>query len=235
MRWQTAITTVPQRSESHFPRTIGSLRSAGFPKPQVFVDGRATVDYAEEWGLTYTERPEPLGVVGNWITTLWTIYLQNPKADRYAIFQDDIVLCKNVRQYLEQIDYPEDGYLNLFTFRKDVEKTITKENYATFYKSPQYGRGAVALVFNRDAVVSLLSAKSLALKPQHASRGNTIIDGAIVTALSPKYKQQRSHFEYVHNPSLVYHTGDVSTIKHHNQAKALTFPGEDFDCLSLLE
>lgn len=239
VNWQIGITTVPSRVKTLFPRTMNSLVQAGFNDVYVYVDGDAEdLPYTTGNILGVTERDTPLGVIGNWITGLWDLYIRNPEADRYAMFQDDIVLCRNVRRYLDQLTLPDDQYWNLFSFMKDNEKLISKSNGKKgFIKSSQYGRGATALIFPRSAVVNLLSSKSLAMKPQAANKGmaRKRIDGGIATALSPTHKQARSHTEYMHNPSLVQHLGHISTLGNHNQPQAKTFPGEEFDCMTLLE
>lgn len=233
-KWAYAVTTIPERRDTLFPRTIQSLRLAGFPNPRVFVDGGIDARPYEEQGFEVTLRHPKVRAFGNWILALWELYLRDTRADRYAIFQDDVIFVKNLREYLDHQPFPEKGYWNLFSFMKANEALIAGKPNG-WYESDQYGRGALALVFNRDAVVQLFSAHSIAMKPQHASRGDRRVDGAVVTALAPTHKQPGGVFvEYIHNPSLVQHIGDQSSLGNHNQPKALTFPGEDFNALSLL-
>jgi hypothetical protein len=93
----------------------------------------------------------------------------------------------------------------------------------------QTGRGAVALVFDRGAVMTLLSSPHLVERFGDVHRGHKAIDGGIVTALN-----HQGVFEYVHNPSLVQHTGETSTMGNRTGKLALSFPGEDRDALALL-
>lgn len=231
-RWIYGITTVPERRETYFPKTLLQLEKAGFPKPIVFHDGECRVgDYPN---LMVSSRSARLGAFGNWITALWELYIRDPKADRYAIFQDDILCPVNLRSYLDTQELREDTYWNLFTFLPENEKIIAGKPPG-WYESDQYGRGALGLVLGRKAVVQLFSSRCTAEKPLHATRGKTKVDGAVVTALSPVHKQPGGIFrELIHNPSLLQHAGDVSSIGHHHQPKAHSFPGEDFDCLTLL-
>jgi hypothetical protein len=58
------------------------------------------------------------------------------------------------------------------------------------------------------------------------------IDGAIATALNGM-----GFTEYVHNPSLIVHNGTQSALSGKTWgpiAVARSWPGEEFDCLSLL-
>ena len=66
-------------------------------------------------------------------------------------------------------------------------------------------------------------------RPQDVNRGHKAIDGGIVDALSPL-----GFVEYVHNPSLVQHTGLVSSMSNKRHPTAETFPGENFDFMDLV-
>ncbi len=162
------------------------------------------------------------------------------------MFQDDFVTYKNLRQYLEKIPYPTRGYLNLYTFPSNqglTPKNVSGESRRGWFEarelesSPLYhgrkgqsGRGAVALVFSRDAMVALLSSQHLVEHALDSSVGHKKIDGSVVTSMN-----KAGYREYVHNPSLVQHTGDITSIKGNAPHKqSLSFMGEDFDALSLL-
>lgn len=234
VKWQYGITTHPSRLDNHFPETIESLKQAGFDSPWIFLDGPIPSTLPQELRQRISSRSSSLGVIGNYMTALWELYVRNPLADRYAIFQDDIVLCKNVKPYLDSLQLPEDRYWNLFTFMENEKLIKTKKG---FIESSQYGRGAVALVYPRSAVVETLSSRSLVMKPQAANKkiATKRIDGGICTAICKKHGQAQTHTEYVHAPSLVQHQGLKSTLGNDNQPQSNSFPGEDFDCLTLLE
>lgn len=237
--WMYGITTVPERRGTYFPNTLDQLAKAGFPDPIVFCDGAGNSESMSKsylpGGREVVFRPRRLGAFGNWILGIWELYIRNPKAERFAIFQDDIICPKNLFQYLNSIELPEDTYWNLFTFLPENEKIIAGKPKG-WYDSDQGGRGALGLVLSRSAVSQVLSSRCIAEKPRHATRGDRKVDGAIVTALSPTHKQPGGKFrELIHNPSLLQHAGDISAIGNHHQPKAHTFPGENFDCLTLLE
>lgn len=236
-KWTYGITTVPERRETTLPLTLESLRFSGFDKPIVFCDGMKdgsrTKAQPYPGGLDTVYRSARLGAYGNFILALWELYIRSPLLDRYAVFQDDLICSKNLKAYLDKQELPKQGYWNLFTFMKSNEERVQGKPPG-WYEADQYGRGGLALVFSREAVVQLLSSKCSVMKPQHAKFGKSKLDGAVVTALAPTHKQPGGIFkEYIHNPSLVQHIGDVSAIGHRSQPKALTFK-QDFDCLSLL-
>lgn len=228
LKWSYGVTTVPQRRQKLLPETLLSLDAAGFTAPHLFVDGeKDSRSWEQEFGLNVTCRYPNLRTYGNWILSLAELFIRNPTADRFAIFQDDFVTVKNLRSYLERTPYPERGYLNLYTFPQNQE--LAPKDRVGFYPSNQLGLGAVALVFNRDAVILLLSSKYMAERPLDARRGWKSVDGGVVSAL-----KKVGYTEYVHNPSLVQHVGLVSSMRNRRHRQAVSFPGEHFDALTLL-
>jgi len=244
LTWAYGVTTVPERKDTLLPRTLASLRSDGFDTPTLFVDGAKHGDIARNWmeyNLPVVTRAGRIKAFGNWILAMWELFLRNPTADRYVLFQDDLLAYPNLRQYLERIPYPLNGYLNLITQLMNEE--FIKDKPVGFHESPwmattpqrlQYGKGAVALVFDRPAVMALLSSNFLVRRavddnPKVKDRN---VDGAIVTAMN--YAGFR---EYIHSPSLVCHIGAVSTIRQGGDwslSQPRTWRGESFNALDLL-
>jgi hypothetical protein len=230
MRWAYGVTTVPSRRKQLLPRTLASLGRAGFNQPHLFVDGDVdSRSWIEQFKLDVTCRWPAVKTAGNWGLAAVELYIRHPEADRYAIFQDDFVTYKNLRRYLETVPYPEKGYCNLYTFPSNQELAKGRKGW---YESNQFGRGAVALVFTKDALLAALTHPHLVERPQDAQKGTMKVDGGIVVAM-----QKAGWKEYVHNPSLVQHVGLASTIeaRHDNQPQARSFKGEEFDAMELLK
>jgi hypothetical protein len=253
MKWACAVTTCPERRKS-LGRTLASLKAGGFA-PRLFVDGDPDgASWQRELSCPVTCRDVAARTAANWTLALAELLLRRPDADAYAVFQDDLLCVRNLRAYLEQTreTWPERGYLNLFTFRDNekviadaggrkgwLESSLLKDGESFPHqgemKQQQTGRGAVALVLPRDAAVDLLSHGHLWTRAkENPDRGWRNVDGGIVEALN-----RQGWREYVHAPSLVQHTGDVSTIRMPGKPERLvrrarTFPGEQFDALSLL-
>jgi hypothetical protein len=157
---------------------------------------------------------------------LWELYVREPRADRYAIFQDDMVCVKNLKGYLDRAPYPSRGYLNLYSFPQNEALANGRRG---FYESNQRGRGAVALVFDREALFTVLTARNMLERVGQEAKGHKSVDGAVVTAMS-----NAGFKEYVHAPSLVQHTGLESSMGNKPHPLSETFPGEGFDAMSLL-
>jgi len=237
IKWSYGVLTVPQRRDNLLPVTLASLEEAGFNNPTLFVDNCELSDidsYAtRHYPLVFRISPGVLAF-GNWFLALWELYLKNPASQFFALFEDDILVCSNLRQYLEQSEYPKSGYWNLYTAMENESLVEGKEGWAL---SNQLGRGALALVFDKTAVMKILAANHIVNRVQNTSRGCKGIDGAVSDAM------KQSHYkEYVHNPSLVQHMGIETTIKRPRYISnnpsfkpSSLFRGKDFDVLELLK
>lgn len=232
--WQYGVTTVPERNPQPLVRTLNSLKLSGFDHPTLFIDGDKNWTWWEkEFSLPVVCRYPRIRTFGNWILTMIELYIRNPTADFYAVFQDDFVCSKNLRSYLESIRYPDKGYLNLLTFPQNHVRIRDKVGFsrATGWR----GAGAVALVFNHDALQALLTHGHMASrinprKPGHdAARAYRYVDGAIVETM-----EAVGYAEYVHNPSLVQHTGLRSSTGNPRHPLSPSFRGESFDLMTLL-
>lgn len=232
MKWAYGVTTIPQRRHDLLPRTLTALVLGGFPAPRLFVDGISGPN--SDWtcfNLEMTCRyPGIKGTYGAWCLSLAELYIRDPFADRYAVFQDDFVCYRNLRQYLEAVPYPTQGYCNLLTFPEN-QRLVPPGGPVGWFLTNQCGKGAVALVFSREAVTTLLCHKHMVMRPQSANQLRAIkaVDGAIVEAY-----RGAGWKEYCHNPSLVQHTGLVSAVGNSRHPLAPSFRGEDFDAMSLL-
>lgn len=224
MEWAYGVTTVPSRCDDLLPKTLASLTKAGFDKPRLFLDGEYRDIHI--WMLDYsiTNRNPPVRAYGNFILACWELLIRNPNAERFAIFQDDFVTYPYLREYLESCEYPKKGYWNLYTFPENH-----KPEKRGWYPSNQWGRGAVALIFDNANLRFLLSQSNIVNKPLDCKKGYKSIDGAVITAF-----RDAGRVEYVHNPSLVQHTGDLSAIGNSAHRKSPCFNGEDFDARELI-
>lgn len=234
LQWAYGVTTTPKRRDDLLPRTLASLRTAGFAEPHLFVDGsHDAAEWVRRFGNRITMRHPNLRTYGTWVLALAELFIRNPQADRLLLCQDDFVTYRNLRQYLERIPYQPKRYYNLYTFPMNVDH-VAKANGGIlptngWHESNQRGKGAVALMFDRETVMTLLMSQHMVSRPLHAGRGWRNVDGGVADAL-----KKAGWKEMVHLPSLVQHTGFVSSMGNRQQPLANTFRGEDFDALDLL-
>lgn len=228
MKWSYGLTTVPERRIEPFPATLMSLQRSGFDRPRLFIDGAPDDREYKEFGLDCTVRWPKVKTWGNWFLSLLELYIREPEADRYAIFQDDFVTYLGLREYLETVRFPDKGYWNLYTFPSN--QTQCPPGCEGFYAGYQQGKGAVGLVFDRQGVVDVLMARHNVMKCQAASRRYSSVDGAVSDSL-----KLVGYTEYVHNPSLVQHTGKISSMGNNPHLLATSFRGEEYDIRELLK
>lgn len=229
IEWAYGVITVPERLEL-FDRTMLSLADAGFDDPLVFVDGPTRSGNYDTLNRLTVFRTGRLRAYANWVLALAELYLRCPLAKRFAVFQDDVLFCRNIRQYIEKCNFPTRGYLNLFTF--DHNLLLPRQRQWGWFPSDQYGKGALALVFSREGVIKLLTQPMIWERVRNAHNKAIGIDGGIINA----YKEI-GWTEYVHNPSLCWHTGEKSLACNRtwpDNLNASSFPGQQFDAMSLL-
>lgn len=251
LNWSYGVTTVPSRRSTLLSPTLESLCRAGFDRPRLFVDDCDDhAGYAREFGLPVSVRERNpnaghgLRVAANWHLSLLELYLRDPWAERYAVFQDDFVTIPRLREYLDWVPYPKGGraYLNLLTFPPDGGGQNTKlyqdpppsPDFVGWYPARRRADGgptgfsATALVFSREAATALLSSRYFVERHTSRTRGHQAVDGGIAEAL-----HEVGIPEYVHWPSLVRHTGHqtsrAESVFKGQYPDQTSFPGEEFD------
>ena len=278
------MTTVPQRRTDLCPATLASLAAGGFGgahRPWLFVDG---CDDLQGWRRDYgaddpkgrvrgvTCRYPLVRAFASWVLAVTETFYRDPCADRYAVFQDDVEAVANLREYLETVPLEPKTYWNLYLgpwnenpreFGRGRQEPLPPwlqngkgkgKAFVGLGRGDQRGRGAMALVFDRETVIELATSKYLINRPADVRsdgkcelnpRGYRLIDGGVVEAL-----RALGYAELVHHPSLVRHVGVRSTVDrrgtvpHHDpnfprhawpkRHEGLTFPGQGFDALSLV-
>lgn len=231
IKWAYGITTVPSRQGRLFPQTLKSLATAGFDQPRIFVDGDTG---SREWHLLELEkkvsgitfRYPAVQVAGNWLLSLGELLIREPLATRYAIFQDDILVMPGLREYLDRCRYPSHngpilrpGYWNLWTFHQNQTLCPDDGKWEGWYLSNQRGRGALALVFDQEAAIKVLTNIGMVGRFRNIQKGWKNIDGGVVTSMA-----KEGYLEYVHSPSLVQHTGSGNTTVAKDGYKNLALP-----------
>lgn len=242
--WCVGVTTCPQRRADLCPKTLQSLCRGGFngpARPWLFVDG---CDDLQGWRREY-DADDPgslvMGVTcryplvrafGSWVLAVTEMWYRNPLADRYAVFQDDVEVVANLRQYLDTVVLQPKTYWNLWLGpwnenprnfgagrRPTPPPWLTDPTFVGFAPGDQGGRGAMGLVFDRETAQLMAGCSYFAGRPAHQPRGPStawelhprgfkFIDGAVVDALKPL-----GYVELVHSPSLVRHVGTISVME----------------------
>lgn len=225
-QWAYGITVSPKRITTYLPATVDSLALGGFDLPSLFVDGPQLPNVGSLGRLT-TYRMHPIKAYGNWLLSLMELWIRHPKAKMFALFQDDISVCRRLKEYLTVCNYPENGYLNLYTAPQN--EVFLKEREVGWYPSNQMGKGALGLVFSQRVAQILLGSAHMLVHHRNGSNGTKCIDGTVLTAC-----KQAGITEYVHVPSLVQHTGTISAVGNSLKKMSQNFPGEQYNAMEFL-
>lgn len=221
-KWSYGVTTVPSRFDDLLPRTLGSLAAGGFDEPHIFIDDCAVAPEFISSKYDYTCSCPRLYTAPHWYLTAVHLYLLNPHADRFAIFQDDLITYRNLRAFLDKSRWQQRSYLNLYTFPSNEMGT-------GWHLSNQRGLGAVALVFDNDGLRKVIGATHMIDRPRDIKKGKVSVDGGIVESM-----KKVGYKEWVHSPTLVQHTGEDSSMGNPKHPTAKSFLGEDYDAEKLL-
>ena len=223
------------------------MAAAGFDKSMLFVDGCDDPASYAPLGLSVTCRLPAVGNFANWFLSALAVYLSDPFADMYAMFEDDLILSRGARSFLEVTARSDKQYYSLYTCPVNEKQRVAGWSETRWCTNPdgtlyQKGLGAVGLVFTREVFKTLLSDHGML---EHATdnrinthsirgvitaerRGSARVDGAVVAVLNA-----RGVSEMCHTPSIAQHVGDVSTMGHAKFQRSKTFMGENFDMMSV--
>lgn len=204
-KWCVGITTAPRRVSS-LDASLEAIVNAGWTRPRIFVDGDVRIPH--QWSdLPVSCRTPKVGAWPSYYLALTEMFMRDPSADAYALFQDDIELLRrtDLRAYLERVLWPGEnpGILSLYCSseytRKDPGWHRFPENWIW---------GATAFVFSPDAVRGILSSAAvLDHRLEGAGDGLKGIDVAV-----GQWAEKTNTPIWFPTPSLVQHTGQVSTL-----------------------
>ncbi len=102
MRIASAVITTASRKADYLIKTLESLCLAGFADPEVFHDDEI-----------------PIGAYRNWKRALRNMLHEDDYSDGILIFQDDILVAKNLKSWLDATGWPNDpskiGVVSFYT------------------------------------------------------------------------------------------------------------------------
>lgn len=199
-RWAAAMLTAPRRNP-RIEQTLDSLHKAGFDDIQIFAEPRAWIPDRYR-GLKITQRSQRFGNFLNFYSCLSTLFSEQPDADAYVVFQDDIEVATELRAWCENQLWPLDnGVVSLFTPRLHSERTA-----GWHIKSPGFQRvcGAQALVFRGDLLQRFLSDARVLNCLRLRNQGDDAVLGGWLA-------REGLGIAY-HTPSMVQHVGGTSSI-----------------------
>lgn len=235
-RWAAGVTTAPRNSPT-LKRSLDSIRAAGFD-PVIFAEPETPLSGIE---AEIVQRRAKLGVVVNWIQGLQDLLARFPDAQALAMFQDDILLCKGVREFLEHDLWPrrDSGVVSLYC---PNAKGYERESFTGTRRISQKNLiGACAMVVPRHVA-------ELIVTGQHRNKWRGFAEGGQSAINDPaRWKALDAFIGHAlaaaglsadfYDPSLVQHIGKTSTLygklsihakrQGREFRRSKRFPGED--------
>jgi hypothetical protein len=217
--WAVGLTTT-RRTRSTIKYTLNNLANNGF-QPTIFAEPNSYIpeDYKH---YNIVQRETKYGAFKNWYEGIKELRRSNPNASFYAMFQDDLILCKNVKDYIENTVWPEGaGVLSGYT-----PVHYKGERGWNWVNKGEHLWGAVALFFKGDAIDSIIEHPTIKDWDGHRN-----IDSRLGL-----WAQETGFKTFYHTPSLSQHIGDESTVcdaPATGMRAAGDFMGEEFDIMQL--
>ncbi len=217
--WAVGVTTYAPRNQ-YLGKTLRSMQHSGFPQPRLFIDGVMEPPK----GYPFTMRDTPVGAWANWLLALIELMQRQPNSKWYMIVQDDVLFCRGIRQYIDEISLSGKMYLNLYTWDKN-------EAEKGFHPAAKRGYGALALALPCEAAEVIAdSTRSYIRVRGNEAKSKKNIDGAVWDCLT-----RHGYKEMVHSPSLTQHIGDETSLQNPGHRTSKTFPGESYDARDMLQ
>lgn len=223
-QWAVGVTTSPRRAPT-LAACLRSLIDAGWPQPQLFIDGDVEMP-TEFAGLARTIRIPAAGARQSYYLAVQELLQRFPEAEALMLVQDDAYWPGHLpmRGYLERCLWPgsEPGLVSAWCCTDD---TATEAGW--HWRASPWKFGAVVFVFSRQAaekfVQDPLIQQACSSRPENHSGGLSLLIGDWAARAGVPV-----HFP---TPSLVQHLGEVSTIWENSRAvgvrRASRFLGDE--------
>jgi len=123
LKWTVGVTTAPREKGYYLDRTLRSLRNAGWDNIVVFAEPGSVIP--DDFDGDVVSRRKQYGDWTNWGTGLYELFLSEPDTDYFFMAEDDALVCKGAKQYLESsLPFIGDfASVSLYTPAKYQQKT----------------------------------------------------------------------------------------------------------------
>jgi hypothetical protein len=222
MKWVAVVTTAP-RQEPTLVKTLISLDSCGW-KPVIFAEPLSPITDWTKNNFEVYHNTTRLGVWFNWLKS--AEYALKQKPDLIAMFQDDVEVHPESKDFIENLQWPKDaGYISLYTPKhyQLTKSGICKHGMFSVKTGAMWG--ATALIFKPDVLKATIEHRKAkewcGIKPRTNPEGYkerrraqpwTIQNSDyIIGLIVQNYLRKKL---YYFSPSLCSHIAEHSAIGH---------------------
>lgn len=213
LNWSTCIITAP-RQHPTLLRCMQNLQSAGWRDFRIFAEPGCE-DLPRDQGIPIVERVGSLGAWPNWYLALAELLMRQPNADFYFLLEDDALLYQgqpNLKSYVEQslVSNPQLAFASLYC----ADAIMANQIGWVSGNLGKYFIGALALVIPKESALKLMTNENVA---RHRETGGEDHGTKLTDAVLGRWAFENQLRVLVHNPSLVDHIGNTSTLGNDNQ------------------
>ena len=234
MKWAVGVITAPRKQGCYLERTLNSICKAGWQGLVLFAEPGSPIPASYQGDVV--SRPKLFGDWTNWATGLYELLLSEPDAAYFAMFEDDVVVCRGAKSYLEYaIPCLEDfASLSIYT------PPVCHRKCQGFYNNCRGWDtiGTQTVIMTHESVIRFFS--DYQVQSHRFSKvgdpgtpycfidafpvGNTVKDAVI-----GRWAEKSKLPVFYHTPSLAQHIGAESTLFDTPGHRAEDFVGEEND------
>lgn len=194
VRWAVGVLTCA-RERMLLADTVLSLVEAGWDRGVIHVDGRMDLPrgLVGDWEMVVSEKR--LGAWDSWYLTMLVLVSRFPDADVYMICEDDLLLSRGLREYLESSLWPSDDVAFCSPYCPGIYGEGKRGWFRIEGKSLDTLTGSLCYLFPPDSIRMFLED----MGGVEASRNVDFLHG--------KWALKRGRSVWYHKPSLIQHTG----------------------------
>lgn len=121
-KWSVGVTTAPRTKGYYLDQTLRSLANSGWENIVVFAEPNSPIPENFTGSVVY--RRKQYGDWTNWALGLFELFLSEPDTDYFFMAEDDALICRGAKTYLEQVipKLGDFGSLSLYTPSKYCRK-----------------------------------------------------------------------------------------------------------------
>lgn len=250
-KWTVGVITCPREKGYYLDQNLRSLNNAGWEDVVVFAEPDSVIP--DDFTGDVVHRRKQYGDWTNWASGLYELFLSEPDTDYFFMSEDDALVCRGAKKYLESILWQLGDFasLSIYTPSKYQQKyrgfhnlcngmetwsTVTvimsHKSVWQFFSDPDVQKHRFEDIFKVQ--------KEWWINTPHASYGrgySSLIDtvgNTVKDAVIGKWAEKTGLPVYYHTPALAEHIGYHSTLTDDlsnpdNGRMTSDFVGEDAD------